>query len=119
MEAVDSRHMKFAPDVGQLQKAGADAAKVVEDFLSITVHMHLKDYSGGEHFLGYCPLGQGKVDLARILRLMNDAHPDELRFELYGSPGQPYTTRSRGDSARLLHQAGLPLPGRLGPSGFP
>ena len=26
MEAVDSRYMKFAPDVGQLQKAGADAA---------------------------------------------------------------------------------------------
>ncbi len=37
MEAVDSRHMKFAPDVGQLQKAGADAAKVVEGFLPITV----------------------------------------------------------------------------------
>jgi inosose dehydratase len=94
MEAVDTRVMKFAPDVGQLQKAGADAAKVVEDFLPIVVHMHLKDYSGGEHFVGYCPLGQGKVDLARILRLMNDAHPDaNVMFELDGSAGQPYTPR--------------------------
>ena len=32
MEAVDTRYLKFAPDVGQLQKGGADAAKVVKDF---------------------------------------------------------------------------------------
>lgn len=94
MEAVDTRVMRFAPDVGQLQKAGADAAKVVKDFLPIVVHMHLKDYSGGEHFVGYCPLGQGKVDLAQILQLVNDAHPDaNVMFELDGSPGQPHTPR--------------------------
>ena len=29
----NTKHVKFAPDVGQLQKGGADAAKVVEDFL--------------------------------------------------------------------------------------
>ena len=32
MESVDTRVFKFAPDVGQLQKGGADAAKVVKDF---------------------------------------------------------------------------------------
>jgi inosose dehydratase len=57
MEAVNSNVCKFAPDVGQLQKGGADAAKVVKDFLPITVHMHLKDWIGGEHMAGYCPLG--------------------------------------------------------------
>jgi inosose dehydratase len=94
MEAVDTRVMKFAPDVGQLQKAGADAAKVVEDFLPIVVHMHLKDYVGGEHFLGYCPLGQGKVDLKRILQLMNDAHPGAgVMYEQDGSKDPPYTPR--------------------------
>ena len=49
MEAVDSKVMKFAPDTGQLQKAGGDAAKIVKDFRSITAHMHLKDYKGWEH----------------------------------------------------------------------
>ena len=42
MQAVDPRYLKFAPDVGQLQKAGADAAQVIKDFLPIVAHMHLK-----------------------------------------------------------------------------
>ena len=103
MEAVDSRHMKFAPDVGQLQKAGADAAQVVEDFLPIVVHMHLKDYSGGEHFLGYCPLGQGKVDLRKILQLVNDAHPDaNVMYELDGSKDAPYTPRQTAEISKAF-----------------
>jgi inosose dehydratase len=32
MEAVNTKVMAFAPDVGQLQKAGSDAAQVVKDF---------------------------------------------------------------------------------------
>lgn len=103
MESVDSRHMKFAPDVGQLQKAGADAAKVVEDFLPITVHMHLKDYNGGEHFIGYCPLGQGKVDLVKILRMMNDKHPDaSVMYELDGSKDAPYTPRETAEISKAF-----------------
>jgi inosose dehydratase len=101
MEAVDSRHMKFAPDVGQLQKAGADAARVVEDFLPIVVHMHLKDYSGGAPFLGYCPLGQGKVDLRKILQLVNDAHPEaNVMHELDGSADAPYTPRQTAEISK-------------------
>ncbi len=92
MEAVDTRHLKFAPDVGQLQKGGANAAQVVKDFLPITVHMHLKDFSGGEHFLGYCPLGQGKVDLKGILDMVEGANPKaNIMVELDGSANQPYT----------------------------
>ena len=73
MQAVDTRHCKFAPDVGQLQKGGSDAAKVVKDFLPILVHMHLKDFVGGQYFAGYCPLGEGKVDLAGILNMVEGA----------------------------------------------
>ena len=103
MEAVDSRYMKFAPDVGQLQKAGADAARVVEDFLPITVHMHLKDYSGGEPFGGYCPLGQGKVDLRKILQLVNDAHPEaNVMYELDGSKDAPYTPRQTAEISKAF-----------------
>jgi inosose dehydratase len=103
MEAVDTRHMKFAPDVGQLQKAGADAAKVVEDFLPIVVHMHLKDYNGGDAFLGYCPLGQGKVDLRKILQLVNDAHPEaNVMHELDGSKDAPYTPRQTAEISKAF-----------------
>ncbi len=92
MEAVDTRHCKFAPDVGQLQKGGADAARVVKDFLPITVHMHLKDYKGWEHFAGYCPLGEGKVDLQAILDMVERANPDAtIMHELDGSANAPYT----------------------------
>lgn len=71
LEAVDTTHLKFGPDVGQLTKGGQDAVKVVKDFLPIVEHMHLKDFSGTDtHLLGYCPLGQGKVDVPAILGMM-------------------------------------------------
>ncbi len=72
LESVDTRHLKFGPDVGQLTKGGQDAVKVVKDFLPIVQHMHLKDYNGKDkHLLGYCPLGQGNVDVPAILKMMN------------------------------------------------
>lgn len=71
LEAVDTKHLKFGPDVGQLTKGGQDAVKVVKDFLPIVQHMHLKDYNGkDDHLLGYCPLGQGKVNVPAILDMM-------------------------------------------------
>lgn len=73
MESVDTNHLKFAPDVGQLQKGGADAAKVVKDFAPILKHMHLKDYKGWEYYAGYCPLGMGKVDLVSVLDTVETA----------------------------------------------
>jgi inosose dehydratase len=72
LDASDTRALKFGPDVGQLTKGGADAAKVVKDYLPLVQHMHLKDYNGlDDHLVGYCPLGQGKVNVAAILDLMN------------------------------------------------
>ena len=92
MEAVNSHVCKFAPDVGQLQKTGADAAKVVRDFLTITVHVHLKDWIGGDHMAGYCPLGRGKVDVKSILDMLETANQEvNVMHELDGSPNMPYT----------------------------
>lgn len=71
LDAVDTNHLKFGPDVGQLTKGGQDALKVVKDFLPLVQHMHLKDFNGkDDHLLGYCPLGQGKVDVPGILDVM-------------------------------------------------
>ena len=44
LEAVDTRVMKFGPDIGQLQKGGSDPVQVVKDFLPLVQHMHLKDF---------------------------------------------------------------------------
>ena len=106
MEAVDTRYVKFAPDVGQLQKGGADAAKVVRDFASITVHMHLKDYKGWEHFAGYCPLGQGTVDLKGILDTVEGANPNaNIMHELDGSANAPYTPRETAARSKKYLQS--------------
>jgi len=89
-EAADTRVVKFGPDVGQLQKGGVDPVKVVSDFRSIIEHVHLKDYDGGEHFLGYCPLGRGKVDLPKILDLLEKSKIKEMiMVELDPSNGMP------------------------------
>jgi inosose dehydratase len=76
MEAVDTRYVKFGPDVGQLQKGGSDPVKVVKDFLPVVRHVHLKDWNGGPHYEGYCPLGQGKVDLAGVCDLLDKSGND-------------------------------------------
>ena len=71
LEAADTKHLKFGPDVGQLTKGGQDAVQVVKDFLPIVQHMHLKDYNGkDDHLSGYCPLGEGNVNVPAILDIM-------------------------------------------------
>jgi inosose dehydratase len=122
MEAANHKYVKFAPDVGQLQKGGADAAKVIEDLLPQVRHMHLKDYSGGEHFLGYCPLGQGKVNIPRILDLVEGAViPVNVMVELDPSANQPMTllrprpsatpiSRNSVQVSNLIHDLSMKLP---------
>ena len=70
LEAVDTKYVKFGPDVGQLAKGGADPVKIVKDFLPLIRHVHLKDWNGGPHWTEYCPLGQGKVDLRAVMDLL-------------------------------------------------
>src|SRR5262249_49712894 len=101
MEHADTKYLKFAPDIGQLQKGGADAAKVVKDFLPILRHMHFKDFVGGEYFAGYCPLGQGKVDIAGILdTLEKNGKPVNVMVELDGSANTPITARETADTTK-------------------
>jgi inosose dehydratase len=105
MEAVDTRYCKFAPDVGQLQKGGADAARVIKDFASITITMHLKDFKGWEHFAGYCPLGEGKVDLKAVLDTMEaQTHTANIMHELDGSQNAPYTPRQTAEISKAYLQ---------------
>ena len=77
-EAMDTRVMKFGPDVAQLQKGGADPVKVCTDFRAIIHHVHMKDYDGGPDWLGYCPLGKGKVNVPALVDIFEKAGNDMM-----------------------------------------
>jgi inosose dehydratase len=106
MNAVDTRYMHFAPDIGQAQKGGTDAAQMVKDFANIIDHMHFKDFKGWEHMAGYCPLGEGKVDLKSVLETMEKANPNaNIMHELDGSATMPYTPRQTAEISKKYVQS--------------
>jgi len=90
LHAVDTRVVKFGPDVGQLAKGGSDPVQVVKDFLPIIRHVHLKDWNGGRYWAQYCPLGQGKVNLPAVLDLFEQSPEMKIvMVELDPSPDAP------------------------------
>ncbi len=101
MEAVDTRYVKFGPDIGQLQKGGVDPVAVVKNFLPVVEHMHFKDWNGGPSMAGYCALGLGKVDLTGVLDLMEGRKlQGMIMVELDSSGEMPYTPR---EAAKIAH----------------
>jgi inosose dehydratase len=99
LDTVDSRYVKFGPDIGQLQKGGADPAEVVKSYLPLIRHMHLKDFDGGANFAGYCPLGQGKVNIPAILDMVESANMKGMvMVELDSSRNMPMAP---GETARI------------------
>ena len=116
LHTVDTNVLKFGPDVGQLTKGGADAVQVVKDFLPIVHHMHLKDYNGqDDHLLGYCPLGQGKVNIPAILDLMKGRQiRGMIMVELDNSPRDPSPVSPHdlaAQSVKYLKSIGVKLRG--------
>jgi inosose dehydratase len=106
MENVDTTYMKFGPDVGQIAKGGADAVKIVKDFMPLIEHVHLKDYIGGDNaYVGYSPLGQGKVDLKKILKMLEarrNKMAGMIMFELdAGRKNKPTITEF--EAAKISH----------------
>jgi inosose dehydratase len=81
-DAVDARYVGFAPDIGQIQKGGADPLNLIRDYKSLLGLIHLKDYSGKVEFDAegreidttgyacYTPLGKGVVDIPGILEFL-------------------------------------------------
>jgi inosose dehydratase len=50
----------------------------------------MKDYNGGEYYLGYCPLGQGKVNVPALVDLLESSGNDLMVMaELDPSPQMP------------------------------
>ena len=101
MEAVDTRYVKFGPDIGQLQKGGVDPIEVVKTFLPVVQHLHFKDWVGGPSMAGYCPLGLGKVNLVGILDLMEGRKLEGMiMVELDRGGDMPHTPRAAAQIAR-------------------
>ncbi len=78
LEAVDTKHVKFGPDVGQIAKGGSDPVEIVRHFLELVEHVHLKDWDGGPNWSAYCPLGKGKVAIPEILDLLEKSNIKEM-----------------------------------------
>ena len=73
--------------------------QVVKDFLPTVRHVHMKDYDGGPHYEGYCPLGQGKVDVKALCDLLEGSGNDlMIMAELDPSKGMPLAPL---DAARI------------------
>ena len=90
LDAVDPKYVKFGPDIGQLQKGGSDPVQVVKDYFPLVRHMHLKDYDGGPNYAGYCPLGQGKVNIPAILDMVESGNmKGMIMVELDSSRAMP------------------------------
>jgi inosose dehydratase len=50
---------------------------------------------------GYCPLGEGKVDLKSVLETMEKANPNaNIMHELDGSANMPYTPRQTAEISK-------------------
>jgi inosose dehydratase len=90
MDLVNTKHVQFGPDVGQLVKAGTDPVKMLKDFQSLLRNIHLKDFSGTEHWEGYCPLSQGKLDVPAVMDVLEKAKGlTYVMVELDPSPNPP------------------------------
>ena len=109
-DAADTDLLPFAPDTGQIAKAGDDPVATLEDYKAIIRHVHLKDYGGGRDtgYLGYAPIGEGVIDMPAIFRILDDVGFDGwVTVELDGTPDAPYTPleaarKSRDYLARIL-----------------
>lgn len=105
MDAVNTRYVKFSPDVGQLLKGGSDPVKIVSDFVSLICHVHLKDWDGGPHYEGYCPLGMGKVDLPAVIDLLEKSSIKAMiMVELDSSKEMPMTARRTAEISKAYLQ---------------
>ena len=83
----------------------------MKDFLPTIRHVHMKDYDGGEHYLGYTPLGLGKVDIAGICDLLESSGNDlMIMASSIHRKGSPHAARGRADQQRDAPEVMATLP---------
>jgi len=110
---VEAIKKGIAEPIGSLTQMGAirlgkrtdNRVPLIKDFLPLVRHMHLKDWNGGEHYVGYCPLGMGKVDIKTILDLVEGSgNPVNVMVELDPSARQPMTPLETAQTSKAYLQ---------------
>jgi inosose dehydratase len=105
LDAIDTKLVGFAPDIGQIQKGGADPLQIVKDYASIIRLVHFKDFCGKVEFdkdgreidtsgyACYSPLGMGVVNLTGILEFLEGSTFDgPIMVELDRGPNIPISS---------------------------
>jgi len=88
MDGIDARRIGLGPDLGELLASGADPLPIVKELASAIRHVHLRDFHGGTHGDGYCPLGQGQVDIASIVDVLETSHRVPMLMVELNPPGE-------------------------------
>ena len=96
--AVDTRLVKLCPDTGELLNAGIDPATFIADHIELVAHVHIKDFDAGAMNEGYCPVGEGQVDVAAVIEALEASAVDcMVMAELNPDPG--FRSGAPGDLA--------------------
>ena len=119
-QRIDPKYVAMAPDIGQIQKGGADPLEIIKTFEPLVKHVHFKDFGGklefdayqkdvvegesyfnfGENgkeidatgYINYCILGDGVVDLKGILDYLASKNFDgHVMVELDAGTEMPVT----------------------------
>lgn len=79
LDAIDPNLVFFAPDTGQIAKAGDDPIAALQAYKRLLRHIHLKDYGGGKvtGYAGYTPVGGGVVDIPAIFDILEETEFDD------------------------------------------
>ena len=105
--AVDPDLVSFAPDTGQILKAGGDPIATLQAHKASIRHVHLKDYGGGREtgYMGYEAVGSGVLDVEAVFRVLSECGFDGwVSVELDGTPQAPRPPREAAAMSRRYLQ---------------
>lgn len=79
LDAIDPTLVFFAPDTGQIAKAGDDPTAALREYKTLLRHVHLNHFGGGEPtgYAGYVPVGSGVVDIPAIFDILEETGFDD------------------------------------------
>jgi sugar phosphate isomerase/epimerase len=71
LDNLDPRYVSFGPDTGHIVRGGQDLLTCLKAHLPRITHLHFKDADASRHWQ---PLGDGVVDFAAVLALLESAN---------------------------------------------
>lgn len=103
MAAVNPDLVGFAPDTGQIAKAGADMLDTLAAYRDRIWHVHLKDWSGGREtgYAEYEAIGSGVLDIPSTFALLDRAnYQGWVTVELDGTPSAQRSPREAAEMSK-------------------